>query len=310
MRSRLHPRAEATLMQVVAPSTQPPSVTVHDVTAQGLRVRFHESGAGKPLVLVHGFLGDRHVFDDVLVDLARTFRVIAIDLPGFGESEKPNPEKFAYDCDAFAEALLDVLAALGLSRTSVAGHGLGGAIALTLSAHHPAVVENLILIDPLIYEAQRAALLELSTLPLVGRLLFKQVYGRGAFRSFFQHYGELSQVPTARIDRRFALFGTPAARESAHRTLLASKDTRKLRALLPRIRARTLVVWGREDTQTPVREARNLARQLSGARLEVMACGHYPHEEKPAEFAEVIRRFLDGERPTSSPPPRSRRGSR
>ncbi len=292
--------------QLYAPMHAAPAV--HDVSAHGIRIRFHEMGSGKPLVLIHGFLANRHTWDDVLGRLAADFRVVAIDLPGFGESEKPNPSKFKYDFDAFAESVLDVTAALGLSRVSVGGHGLGGSIALALAARHPSVVENLVLVDPLVYPSRHGLLLEASALPLVGRLAFKQLYGRSAFHNFFEFYGQESTAPRERIDQMFSQFGSPAARESAHATLMTMLDTRSLVAMLPRIQARTLVMWGREDEKSPVAHARNLSRQLTSARLEILSCGHFPHEEKPDEFCATLREFLAPQTPKPRPAaPRGRR---
>src|SRR5271166_94620 len=85
-----------------------------DVAARGARIRFVEAGQGPPLVLVHDCLASRLEWDDVLARLSLRFHVIAPDLPGFGESEKPAPGRYDYDFDAFAESLVDLSAALGL----------------------------------------------------------------------------------------------------------------------------------------------------------------------------------------------------
>src|ERR1700685_3465765 len=114
--------------------------TTRDVAARGARIRFVEAGRGPPLMLVHDCLASRLAWDDVLAPLSRRFHVIAPDLPGFGESEKPAPGRYAYDFDAFSESLGDIAAALGLVRLSLCGHGLGGAVALTLAAEHAHLV--------------------------------------------------------------------------------------------------------------------------------------------------------------------------
>src|SRR5271170_5853424 len=107
-----------------------------DVAARGARIRFVEAGRGPPLLLVHDYLSSRIAWEDVLPLLATRFHVIAPDLPGFGESEKPPPSRYRYDFTAFAESLVDLVAALGLVRPSVCGHAMGGAVALTLAATH------------------------------------------------------------------------------------------------------------------------------------------------------------------------------
>src|SRR5882762_8386625 len=98
-----------------------PLMVARDVSARGARVRLVEAGEGPALLLVHDCLSSRLVWEDVLPKLAAHFRVIAADLPGFGQSEKPPPARYAYGFDAFAESLVDVVAALGLGRISICG---------------------------------------------------------------------------------------------------------------------------------------------------------------------------------------------
>src|SRR5690242_824168 len=81
-----------------------------DVTARGVRMRVVEAGSGPPLVLVHDVLVSHLEWGNVIERLAPRFRVIAPDLPGFGESEKPSPARYAYGIEAFAEAIVDMIA--------------------------------------------------------------------------------------------------------------------------------------------------------------------------------------------------------
>jgi pimeloyl-ACP methyl ester carboxylesterase len=264
------------------------------VNARGARVRFVEAGSGPPLLLVHGYLWSRLVWDDVLPLLARRFRVIVPDLPGFGDSEKPPPARYAYGFDAFAESLVDLVAALGLGRVSVCGHSMGGAVALTLAANHPDMVDKLILCDPCVYPSPSDAMTRVATIPVLGPIVFKQIYGRAMFRKFFREnvYASAAAVPGARIEQLFDTFNGPAAREAAYATMLATLDTRALVASVPRVTAPTLVAWGRGDRSVPVAHGRRLARELRRARFEVFECGHSPPEECPDAFADVTTAFL------------------
>ena len=99
-----------------------------------------------------------------------------------------------------------------------------------------------------------------------------------------------------RIDTFYDKFNTPSARESAYATMRATLDTRTLVALLGRVRAATLVIWGRDDKMFPVAFATKLARQLGDARLEIMATGHSPAEEQPEVFVRHVLEFLEGRR--------------
>jgi pimeloyl-ACP methyl ester carboxylesterase len=271
----------------------PTQTEVRDVAARGARLRFVEAGRGSPLILVHDYLASRIAWDDVLVPLAAHFRVIAPDLPGFGESEKPPPSRYRYDFDGFSESLVDLVAALGLGRISLCGHAMGGAVALTLAASHAHLVEKLVLVNPLVYRPPSDSLSRIARVPVLGPLLFKQLYGRALFRRRFasQAHGT-GTAALRRIDQLFDLFDAPAAREAAYATMRAMLDTRLLTASVPRVTAPTLVTWGRGYGVSPVEQGRRLARELGGARFEVFDCGVSPAEECPDAFADAVLAFL------------------
>ena len=267
------------------------------MAARGARIRFVEAGSGPPLVLLHDYLASRVVWDDVLPSLAEHFRVIAPDLPGFGESEKPSPSRYKYDFEAFSESLVDLVAAVGLGRFSLCGHALGGAIALTVAATHADMVDKLVLVNPLCYPPRPDALSRIVGVPVLGPLLFKQLYGRTLFRSRFlgqerQEQPDTDGASSRRVDHLFELFDVPAAREAAYATMQAMLDTRPLMASVPRVKAPTMVAWGRASRSSPVEHGRRLARELGGARFEVFDCGPSPAEEVPQAFASAVTAFL------------------
>jgi pimeloyl-ACP methyl ester carboxylesterase len=264
------------------------------VAARGARIRFAEAGTGVPLLLVHDYLASRVTWDDVLPRLAERFRVVVPDLPGFGESEKPPPSRYRYDFDGFSESLVDLIAALGLGRVSLCGHAMGGAVALTLAASHAHIVDKLVLVNPLVYPPRPDPLSRIAGVPVLGPLLFKQLYGRTLFRSRFLAQARVTNgaAKSRRVDRLFELFDAPAAREAAYATIRAMQDTRLLTASVPRVSAPTLVAWGRANRASPVEHGRRLARELGGARFEVFDCGPSPAEECPDAFANAVTAFL------------------
>jgi pimeloyl-ACP methyl ester carboxylesterase len=273
---------------------------VRDVTASGVRMRVLEAGdPGNPaLVLVHDFLVSRLEFDDLIAPLAARFHVLAPDLPGFGESEKPSAARYAYGIEAFAEAIADLIAAFGVGRAHVVGHSMGAAVAITLAAEHPELVQRLVLEDALCYPFPMSFRMKLPLVPVVGGIFFKQLWGRTLFRAYFRDeiFRGDAAVPLSRIDRHYQLFNAPSARESAHAVLRAVLDARPVVARLTRITAPTLVVWGRDDRLFPAQSAQRLAREIPGARLEIMDAGHSPHEERAEEFVALVTQFLEGKR--------------
>jgi pimeloyl-ACP methyl ester carboxylesterase len=271
-----------------------------DVTARGVRMRVVEAGESRsvPLVMLHGFLTSHLEFDEVIDELAKTFYVMAPDLPGFGDSEKPNPSRYSYSIETFAEAVADIISAYGVGRACVLGHGLGGAVAITLAAHFAELVTRLVLVDPLCYPHPPNRKLRAPLWPGVGGLLFKQLFGRRRFRSYFKDevFSRGFDVPWARIDELYQQFNTPSARESAFAVLRGMLDTRAVMARVSRVRHPTLVMWGRDDRIVPAAFALKLSRELCDARLELVDSGHCPHEEHPHEFAAVVREFFEGHR--------------
>jgi pimeloyl-ACP methyl ester carboxylesterase len=265
-----------------------------DVAARGARIRFVEAGDGPPLVLVHDYLASRVAWDDVLWRLAEHFHVIAPDLPGFGESEKPPPSRYRYDFDAFSESLVDLASAMGLVRLSLCGHAMGGAVALTLAATYAHFVDKLILVNPLVYPPRLDAVARIASVPILGPLVFKQLFGRTLFRSRFLASGRAAAngASARRVDHLFELFDAPAAREAAFATMHAMLDTRSLMASVPRVTTPTLIVWGRANRSSPVEQGRRLARELGGSRFEVLDCGPSPAEECPAPFTSAVTSFL------------------
>jgi pimeloyl-ACP methyl ester carboxylesterase len=278
----------------------PAPYSVRDVNARGVRTRAVTAGNPKKpaLLLVHDFLVSHLEWEEVIEPLSEHFYVVAPDLPGFGESEKPNPARYAYTVEALAEAVVDVIAALGVGRTAIAGHGLGAAIAITIAAQHAELVQRLVLEAALCYPPPRRIAPQLSGVPVLGGIFFKQFYSRAMFRSYFQKlvFGPKTEVPLARVDRHYELLSTPNARESAHAMMHAMFDSRPVVARLGRIQMPALVVWGHDDRLLPVSHAQRLAHEIAGAKLQIMDTGHSPHEEDPRGFVEHVTQFLLGRR--------------
>jgi pimeloyl-ACP methyl ester carboxylesterase len=277
-----------------------------DVSARGARIRFVEAGAGTPLLLVHDFAATRELWTATIQRLSQSFHVVAPDLPGFGASEKPDPQRYPYGWDAFSDSMFDLVAALGLGRVHVCGHGMGGGVALSLAARHPSLVHKLVLASAVVFQPQEHALERAGRVPLVGALLWRQAMGHALFRAYVQAtvYSGADRVPPGRADELYAAFNAPAGRQAAHATLVAKSDTRPLVARLPRVTADTLVVWGRDDAIAPVEHGRRLARELRG-RFEVLECGRCPPDERPDVFATAVSSFLETVPPGKrSAPPR------
>lgn len=265
----------------------------HDIKANGVRLRVAEKGAGPTLILLHGLFMDHSTWDVAGDALAREYRVVAPDLPGFGHSEKPPESRFPYGVEAFADAVVDLYAGLDLGRAILVGHALGGAVAITLAARHPELISRLILVDARCYATRADLASRVAFAPIIGGFVFKQLWGKSAFRTYFKesYLSRGARIPNARIDHYYDAFNTPAARASALATLRATRDTRSVVAHLARITTPTLVLWGREDNLYPAALGQRLSREIQNAGFQLLEAGHAPQEEQPDEVARAIQRF-------------------
>lgn len=274
-----------------------PDSFYRDVTVSGARLRVADAGEGPPVVLLHGLFMDHHTWSHVTPELTDAFRVIAPDLPGFGESEKPPSNKFSYGFSAFADCIAGLYSGLGLGRAALVGHGLGGAIAIAVAARHAELVSRLVLINPTYFITRADYSRRVAAIPLIGGLMFKQLLGRTGFRTYFREkLTNNAALDPKRIDHYYERFNTPQGRDSALTTLRATEDTRPIIADTSRIQAPTLVVWGRHDRLCPSGFGQKLSRNIKGSGFELMDSGHSPQEERPTELARVLLTFLKAER--------------
>ncbi|MEZ4224993.1 MAG: alpha/beta hydrolase [Polyangiaceae bacterium] len=263
-----------------------------DVLASGVRVRVAEHGAGAPVVLLHSALMDHGTWDGVVDRLQKQHRLYAPDLPGSGESEKPPPARFEYGVDALAHTVADLYAGLSLSRASLVGHGLGGAVALSVAARYPELVQHLVVLDAWCYPTPLHFEQRLAQTPFLGGFVFKQLWNRSSFHRFFGRRWSFPPSRGEQLDRYYEGFSSPAARSSALATLRATIDTRPVAAQLGRIQAKTLVLWGRRDTWLPPALGQRLAREIRGAGLLLLDTGHCPQEEAPEAVAQAVAEFV------------------
>jgi pimeloyl-ACP methyl ester carboxylesterase len=270
------------------------------------RVPAGPGGAKLPvLVLLHGYMMSHWYFQALHPTLARTHRVIAIDLPGYGESDRPSPERYGYDYLAFAHTVLEVLDRLELERVSLLGHSMGGGVALTLAARWAERVERLVLECPAIYRLELPFYSGLLLKPKLGPLLFGALT-RGEMRRQMarQHFKDPSAITDELIDYVWARLHRAGGCEAAWATLRTFASLSNATAEPMRVRAPTLLLWGDEDRMIPLSHGKRLARSIPGAELSVVAAsGHNVHLERRDQFLRQLTPFLEDEtvRPISAP---------
>lgn len=261
------------------------------VDVDGVRVRYVRKGAGPTVVLIHGFASSLYTWKDVLPALAARHDVVALDLPGFGGSDIKHPLAGA----SYPAVVLAVMDRLGIERAALVGNSLGGSVAVAIAAEQPQRVSALALIDSAGFNfdpAERPWILRLVAAPGVAAAaervpMRRRLVAAGLRQVFFRN--EL--VTDERIDEYAAPMMRPGATRAAGE-LLASAGA-PFAAIAERVRAPTLVIWGREDTWIPVSHAERFTAAIPGATAVVLeACGHVPQEERPEEVSALLVRFL------------------
>jgi pimeloyl-ACP methyl ester carboxylesterase len=251
-----------------------------------------EMGAGPPVLLVHGLNGFKEGWGRLPAALARAgHRVVAVDLPGFGETPPLRAERATPE--ALARALAPLVAEL--APVGIVAHSLGTQPALLLAIHQPERVRSAVLIGPWVTPRHGRfpprGLADLLQLPLLGRGLARAAIRRARRRPERRRAAFLGQVAEPdRVGDRPELEALLQA--AADRLLGADVRTmvvwaesgveEDLRPLAPRVAVPTLVVAGADDRLTPPAAADRLAGALPAGRvLHVARAGHFPHLERP-----------------------------
>jgi pimeloyl-ACP methyl ester carboxylesterase len=280
--------------------TDPGKLRFRGVRTRLGRLSTLEAGVGEPVVMLHGLGGTKASFMPTVAALAPAgFRTIAVDLPGFGDSDKPVPA--AYDAAFFARWTVALLDALELERAHVLGHSMGGRVALEVGMRHPDRCLTLSLLTPsMAWRGERrwASALRLVR-PELGLL---QPTPRPVVEGFVRRMirGGDSRWVTAGVDEFLRSFLTPRGRvafyAAARQIYLedgAGKDGfwTRLESCAPR----SLFLWGRQDGLVPIAFARHVERALPSSRHVAVDSGHVPQLERPKETHAALLRFLRAE---------------
>ena len=255
-----------------------------------------QAGDGPAVVLLHGLGATKASFLPTVGALAARHRVIAVDLPGFGDSVKPVGA--AYDAPFFAGAIVALLDALGLDRAALVGNSMGGRVALEVGLEHPERASRLVLLAPsLAWLRDRpwAPLLRLVP-PQLGLL---QPAPRGLVEALARRAlpTDVDTWTAAGVDEFLRSYLEPRGRAAfyaAARGIYLEEPHGEggFWTRLPQLAVPSLFVWGRHDPLVPFAFARHVRRALPAARHLELDCGHVPQLELPHVTHGAIARFL------------------
>lgn len=263
---------------------------VNTVTVDGVEIVYAESGHGPALLLVHGWAGNLYNWKEVMEPLSRSFRVVALDLPGSGQSGCDSQAR--YTTTAYADFLARFLDTLGIEQTSVLGNSMGGQIAAEFALRHPERVQKLILCDaagaggfPAVMKPAAVVLRPRSMIPLL-HLAFPVRADKLAAMP------ESERMRVALAEERYRS-EVRACTGRALSDALKSMIRHGLTDELGRIQAPTLVLWGSDDDLLPVTFAEAFAARIPGAELAVIEGGrHTPMQWRPEQFVSIVTEFL------------------
>ena len=277
-------------------ATFPGRLRFRTIATRGSRLSIMEAGTGPPALAVHGLGGTKGSFLPTVAALASRFRTISVDLPGFGDSDKPIGAR--YDARFFADAVVDLLDALALERAHLIGNSLGGRVVLEMGLRHPSRVGRLALLAPsLAWQRERPwlGLLRL-TRPELGLV---QVTPRWLVEAIVHRLipGADEGWTAAGVDEFLRAYLTPAGRAAfyaAARQVYLEEPHGEggFWTRLSALEADALFVWGRHDRIVPIAFARHVEAALPGARHLELDCGHVPQIELPRQTHTALAAFL------------------
>jgi haloalkane dehalogenase len=271
------------------------ATVIKTVQVEGLRLAYRELGDGPPVLLLHGWPTSSFLWRAVMVPIARANRIVALDLPGFGASEKPVGIRYSFDF--FGRALDLFLAHLGIGSFGLAVHDLGGPVGLHWTLDHPGRVTKLALLNTLVYPEFSDAVKEFVRACATPELREKITSPSGLesiMRDGLADPAKLSAEVLAGVQEPFRT--AEARRALADAGIgLSRKGFARIARDLPTLRIPVRVVYGARDRVLPD-VADTMARvkiDLPQADVTVLPdCGHFLQEEAPGDVGEILARFF------------------
>jgi pimeloyl-ACP methyl ester carboxylesterase len=268
------------------------------INVKGVKTRYWTAGdKGPVLLLIHGFGASVEIWQHNIESLAKFYRVYAIDLVGFGRTDK---HEGPYTPPFMVQFIDNALTALNLDKVTLIGLSMGGGLSILYTLSFPQKVDNLVLVDSAGLGKEIIFSMRLMSLPFLGELMTKP--SRKTTYLFFKPAVLNSQIlKGAFTDLYYELFSLPGAQMAMLKVLRSmciifgvKKDVLKETMVnLHRITSPTLIIWGRQDAIIPLKQAYYAKEKISNSKLHIVEqCGHMPNFEEPEEFNQLVLDFL------------------
>jgi pimeloyl-ACP methyl ester carboxylesterase len=280
---------------------------LHEISLHGNRVSYRAGGDGPLLVLIHGITSSSASWEAVLPALAERFTILAPDLLGHGQSDKPAGD---YSLGSHACLVRDLMLLLGHSSGTIVGHSLGGGIAMQVAYQFPELTQRLVLVSSGGLGREVSIFLRAVTLPgseLVLPLIASRPvidagsgFGRALGRLGLQAGSDLGEIARgiaslSELGARRAFVHTARSVIDPTGQRVDATDRLYLAAHVP-----SLVVWGDRDRMIPVEHGRQAHALMPDSRFEVFeGAGHFPFNDDPERFVALLHDFISTTEPAA-----------
>lgn len=261
---------------------------------------YEERGKGAPVLLIHGFGASTFTWRHVAPELAQTHRVIAVDLKGFGQSDKPLDER--YSVFDQAELLAQLIENKDLRDLTIVGHSFGGGVALLLALEANqrlgGRIARLVLLDSIAFPQQIPMFFRLLDMPLVSQVGVRMVPPLVQTRVALQiAYFDDSKIDPEEVEIYAAPLKTAAGKHAIIHSArqIVPEDIAELSERYKTIALPTLILWCDHDRIVPLDVGLKLRRTLPNSTLRLVeSCGHMPQEEQPESTLQLLKGFIGG----------------
>jgi pimeloyl-ACP methyl ester carboxylesterase len=273
------------------------TAAVRTARVDGMTLAYREMGAGPPVLLLHGWPTSSFLWRDVMVPIARRNRVIALDLPGFGASDKPLGRPYTFEF--FAGAIDGVLQALEIEQTAIGVHDLGGPVGLHWALNRPGRVTRVAVLNTLVYPEFSDAVLQfirMCSTPETREWVTSPNGLEAAMRLGVADDSRLTEEVFEGVREPFA---TPESRQAlADAGIgLEQEGFAEIARLLPSLNVPVRIVYGERDRILPdiAETVARMKRDLPQAEVTALPdCGHFLQEEAAEEIGDLLAEFFAG----------------
>jgi pimeloyl-ACP methyl ester carboxylesterase len=263
-----------------------------------LKLAVIERGQGRPILLLHGFAASSYTWHAIIPELAKNHRVIAVDLRGFGASDKPDDDH--YSIQDQAEAIQAFIEQENLRDLTVIGHSFGGGITLSMvlnaQGQKKPRIRNMVLIDTIAYRQPIPIFFKLLQIPMVGDISMSLVPPEvTAEQGLRLAYYDKDKITGQDIAEYSNTLYSSAAKHALAMTIekLVPDNIDDLANRYRTIKTPTLIVWCEQDKVVPVALGQLLHQNMQSSEFTLFThCGHMPQEEKPEDTLAAIQAFL------------------